>query len=121
MDIEFEREMGERDAKMAKTDVSPDWSGLDFLARVLYHNGKYYSNSQELLFKSKLCYDQDVDKAIDYLKQSFWQYGTNEAKYNYTKDQFKLASPCYCTLVPRCHLHHLRSGGCLSPLGEVIP
>ena len=23
MDIEFEREMGERDAKMAKTDVSP--------------------------------------------------------------------------------------------------
>ena len=45
MDIEFEREMGERDAKMAKTDVSPDWSGLDFLARVLYHNGKYYSNS----------------------------------------------------------------------------
>ena len=30
MDIEFEREMGERDAKMAKTDVSSDLSGLDF-------------------------------------------------------------------------------------------
>ena len=28
MDIEFEREMGERDAKMAKTDVSSDLSGL---------------------------------------------------------------------------------------------
>jgi len=53
MDIEEEREMAEKDAKLAKTD--------------------------------------DVDKAIDFLKQSFWQYGTNEAKYNYTKDQFKLA------------------------------
>jgi len=53
MDIEEEREMAEKDAKLQKTD--------------------------------------DVDKAIDFLKQSFWQYGTNEAKYNYTKDQFKLA------------------------------
>ena len=79
------------------------------------------SNTVFQISTFKVCCDQDVDKAIDFLKQSFWQYGTNEAKYNYTKDQFKLASPCYCTLVSRCHLHHLRSGGCLSPLGEVIP
>ena len=48
MDIEFEREMGERDAKMAKTDVSPDFSGLKLLLQEYsYHNGKYYSISYE--------------------------------------------------------------------------
>jgi len=46
---------------------------------------------EELEKQAKLQKTDDVDKAIDYLKQSFWQYGTNEAKYNYTRDQFKLA------------------------------
>jgi len=31
----------------------------------------------------------DVNNAVSYLKQAFWQYGTNEAKYNYTREQFK--------------------------------
>lgn len=31
----------------------------------------------------------DVNSAITYLKTAFWQYGTNENKYNYTREQFK--------------------------------
>ena len=32
---------------------------------------------------------KDVEEAVRYLKQAFWSYGTNEAKYNYTREQFK--------------------------------
>jgi len=32
-----------------------------------------------------------VDDAVRYLKSAFWQYGTNEAKYNYTRLEFKEA------------------------------
>ena len=31
---------------------------------------------------------QGVDDAVRYLKSTFWHYGTNEDKYNYTKQQF---------------------------------
>ena len=33
-----------------------------------------------------------VDDAVRYLKSAFWQYGTNEAKYNYTRLEFKEVS-----------------------------
>ena len=33
---------------------------------------------------------KDVNDAVDYLKQQFWQYGTNEIKYNYTRNEFKV-------------------------------
>jgi len=32
---------------------------------------------------------ENVNEAIRYLKTAFWSYGTNEAKYNYTREQFK--------------------------------
>jgi len=32
-----------------------------------------------------------VDDAVRYLKSAFWQYGTNEAKYNFTRLEFKEA------------------------------
>jgi len=41
--------------------------------------------------QAKIQKTMDVDAAVAFLKQSFWQYGTNEAKYNYTRDQFKAA------------------------------
>ena len=37
-------------------------------------------------------YHQAVDDAVRYLKSAFWQYGTNEAKYNYTRLEFKEVS-----------------------------
>ena len=49
-----------------------------------------FNDNNDFIMIIEGCNYQDVDKAIDFLKQSFWQYGTNEAKYNYTKDQFKL-------------------------------
>ena len=33
-----------------------------------------------------------VDDAVRYLKSAFWQYGTNEAKYNFTRLEFKEVS-----------------------------
>lgn len=38
---------------------------------------------------AKAASTEDVNNAVSYLKQAFWQYGTNEAKYNYTREQFK--------------------------------
>ena len=32
---------------------------------------------------------KNVDEAVLYLKQALWSYGTNEAKYNYMRKQFK--------------------------------
>jgi len=39
--------------------------------------------------KAKEDKTKDVEEAVRYLKQAFWSYGTNEAKYNYTREQFK--------------------------------
>lgn len=34
---------------------------------------------------------KEVNEAVDYLKKIFWQYATNEQRYNYTHAQFKAA------------------------------
>ena len=48
----------------------------------------------------KMAKTRDVDDAVSYLKQQFWQYGTNEFKYNYTRNEFKVTVCCslsvYC-------------------------
>ena len=45
---------------------------------------------------------KDVNDAVDYLKQQFWQYGTNEIKYNYTRNEFKVTIQyvvhCMCSV-----------------------
>ncbi|XP_023330975.1 TWiK family of potassium channels protein 7 [Eurytemora carolleeae] len=44
---------------------------------------------EELVELVKSSKTKDVNDAVDYLKQQFWQYGTNEIKYNYTRNEFK--------------------------------
>ena len=34
---------------------------------------------------------KEVTAAVDYLKQIFWQYATNENRYNYTQEEFSKA------------------------------
>jgi len=41
--------------------------------------------------KAKEAATDHVNDAVRYLKSAFWQYGTNEDKYNYTKNEFKQA------------------------------
>ena len=52
---------------------------------------------------------KDVNDAVDYLKQQFWQYGTNEIKYNYTRNEFKVSIQygvhCMCTQYVLCTLY----------------
>ncbi len=40
------------------------------------------------LYQEKLDKSKEVDAAIDYLKKIFWHYANNEARYNYTQEQF---------------------------------
>ena len=37
----------------------------------------------------KLEKTKEVDAAIDYLKKTFWHYGNNEERYNYTQEEFR--------------------------------
>ncbi len=39
----------------------------------------------------KMTKTDEVDDAIKYLKNTFWQYATSEVRYNYTKEQFQVA------------------------------
>ena len=50
-----------------------------------------------LLFQeaSKITETQNVNDAIEFLKKQFWQYGTNEHKYNYTREEFKVQTALY--------------------------
>jgi len=40
---------------------------------------------------AKIAATEGVEDAVRYLKAAFWQYGTNEDKYNFTKEEFKTA------------------------------
>jgi hypothetical protein len=44
-----------------------------------------YDESQRLL---KLNKSQDVNASVEYLKKIFWAYGTNQAKYNFTFNEY---------------------------------
>jgi len=44
---------------------------------------------EDLAEGAKITETQNVNDAITFLKQQFWQYGTNEHKYNYTREEFK--------------------------------
>jgi hypothetical protein len=39
----------------------------------------------------KMDKSKEIGDAITYLKTTFWQYATNEYRYNYTKEEFRVA------------------------------
>jgi len=46
---------------------------------------------EELARIAKESKTRDMEDAIRYVKQAFWHYGTNEDRFNYTREQFKEA------------------------------
>ena len=47
---------------------------------------------EELMKGLKMEKSKEVDEAVDYLSSTFWNYATDEYRYNYTIDEFRAAT-----------------------------
>ena len=47
---------------------------------------------EELMKALKMEKSKEVDEAVDYLSSTFWNYATDEYRYNYTIDEFRAAT-----------------------------
>jgi len=61
-------------------------------------------------YDAKVAATKGVDDAVRYLKSTFWHYGTNEDKYNYTKQQFVAAAKQDIVAMRRFVLEAIDSG-----------
>jgi len=52
---------------------------------------KIEEDREEEAHQAKIAATAGVNDAVRYLKSAFWQYGTNEDKYNFTRTEFKQA------------------------------
>jgi len=52
---------------------------------------KIEEEREEEAHQAKIAATAGVNDAVRYLKSAFWQYGTNEDKYNFTRNEFKQA------------------------------
>lgn len=79
-----------------KVIVNVLFSHLGLLLLVLAYavGGSYVfmaleKDREDLAEAVKLSKTRDMNDAITYLRQQFWQYGTNEDLYNYTREAFR--------------------------------
>ena len=47
---------------------------------------------EELMKALKMEKSKEVDEAVDYLSSTFWNYATDEYRYNYSIDEFRAAT-----------------------------
>ena len=49
------------------------------------------SPKEELMRELKMEKSKEVDEALVYLRSTFWHYASDEHRYNYTQDEFRVA------------------------------